>query len=86
VPYQFTDQGLAMQDEITRFMDDHIYPNEEAYYFELGPAGYPPVMRQVEGGRQGAASVESVPAPSRAGRARDEVVQSRLRPGVGGVG
>ena len=40
-----------MQDEVKRFMDDHIYPNEEEYYAqseEVGPAGYPPIMEKLK--------------------------------------
>ena len=31
MPYEFTAKGLAMQDEVKSFMDDHIYPNEAEY-------------------------------------------------------
>src|SRR3984957_6725393 len=47
MPYSFTDAGLAMQQEVNRFLDDHIYPNEAEYHEqqeEVGPAGYPPIM------------------------------------------
>jgi acyl-CoA dehydrogenase len=51
VPYQFTDQGLAMQEDVKHFMDDHIYPNEEEYYSELeevGYNGYPPILDKLK--------------------------------------
>ena len=51
MPYQFTEQGLAMQEEVKRFMDDHIYPNEAEYYEELkevGPNVYPPIMDKLK--------------------------------------
>ncbi|MHB1786753.1 MAG: acyl-CoA dehydrogenase family protein [Acidimicrobiales bacterium] len=51
MPYSFTDTGLAMQDTVSRFMRDHIYPNEEVYYAELGevgPDGYPPVLDKLK--------------------------------------
>ncbi len=51
MPYQFSDTGIALQDEVRRFMDDHIYPNEQAYEEEradVGPDGYPPVMDKLK--------------------------------------
>ena len=51
MPYQFSDEGLAMQETVKSFMDDHIYPNEEAYLTqleELGPDGYPPVLDKLK--------------------------------------
>ncbi|HZU73215.1 MAG TPA: acyl-CoA dehydrogenase family protein [Acidimicrobiales bacterium] len=51
MPYQFSDQGLAVQSAVARFMDDLIYPNEERYYSELGELGtdaYPPVMEKLK--------------------------------------
>jgi acyl-CoA dehydrogenase len=51
VPYQFTEQGLAMQEDVKHFMDDHIYPNEEEYYSELdevGHNGYPPILDKLK--------------------------------------
>jgi acyl-CoA dehydrogenase len=47
VPYEFTKQGLEVQESVRRFMDETIAPNEETYYRELeevGPHGYPPVL------------------------------------------
>jgi acyl-CoA dehydrogenase len=51
MPYQFTEQGLAMQDDVKAFMADHIYPNEAEYYAELdeiGPTGYPPILDKLK--------------------------------------
>jgi acyl-CoA dehydrogenase len=51
MPYSFTDAGLAMQDTISHFMRDHVYPNEEVYYAQLeevGPDGYPPVLDKLK--------------------------------------
>jgi acyl-CoA dehydrogenase len=51
MPYAFTDAGLAMQQDVRRFLDDHIYPNEEEYHrqqAEVGPAGYPPIMDKLK--------------------------------------
>ena len=51
MPYQFTNEGLAMQEEVRHFMDDHIYPNEVEYYTQLeevGPNGYPPVLDKLK--------------------------------------
>jgi acyl-CoA dehydrogenase len=51
MPYQYTEHGLAVQEEVRRFMDSYIYPNEETYYRELAdaPDGYPPVMDKLRG-------------------------------------
>ncbi len=51
MPYSFTDAGLAMQAEVQRFLDDHIYPNEVEYHEqcqEVGPTGYPPLMDKLK--------------------------------------
>ena len=51
MPYEFTREGRAVQDEVRRFMDDHIYPNEAEYYEQLdevGPTGYPPIMDKLK--------------------------------------
>ena len=51
MPYAFTDAGLAMQSEVGRFLDDHIYPNEAEYHrqcLEVGPTGYPPIMEKLK--------------------------------------
>ena len=46
MPYQFTEQALAMQDDVKQFMDDHIYPNEEEYYAEVEPRSASPATRR----------------------------------------
>jgi len=52
VPYEFTEQGIALQGEVKRFMDDHIYPNEAEYeeqYEEVAPHhGYPPILDKLK--------------------------------------
>jgi acyl-CoA dehydrogenase len=51
VPYQFSDNGLAIQAEVKRFLDEHVYPNEQRYYAELeqvGLEGYPPVLDKLK--------------------------------------
>lgn len=51
MPYQFSDQGLRVQDQVRLFMQDHIYPNEDRYHSELldvGPDGYPPVLDKLK--------------------------------------
>jgi acyl-CoA dehydrogenase len=51
MPYLFTDAGLAKQQEVDRFLDDHVYPNEEEYHrqqAEVGPTGYPPLMEKLK--------------------------------------
>ncbi len=47
MPYEFTKEGLAVQEEVKRFMADHIYRNEEEYfrqYHEGGDHSYPPIL------------------------------------------
>jgi acyl-CoA dehydrogenase len=51
MPYEFTNRGLEIQDEVRRFMDHVIYPNEETYYAQLeqvGPEGYPPILDKLK--------------------------------------
>lgn len=51
MPYEFSEQGQHLQKEVRRFLDDHIYPNEERYYTEaaeVGPTGYPPIMDKLK--------------------------------------
>ncbi|MBA4180240.1 MAG: acyl-CoA dehydrogenase [Anaerolinea sp.] len=47
MPYEFTQEGLARQADVVRFMDEHIYPNEAEFarqYHALGDHSYPPIM------------------------------------------
>ena len=49
--YEFTPKGLAMQDEVKQFMNDHIYPNEAEYSastHELGEHSYPPILDKLK--------------------------------------
>ncbi|MHB8334810.1 MAG: acyl-CoA dehydrogenase family protein [Acidimicrobiales bacterium] len=51
MPYEFTQKGLEIQEEVRRFMEHTIYPNEEVYEEQLaqvGPDGYPPVMNKLK--------------------------------------
>ena len=51
MPYEFTQQGLAMQEEVKQFMADHIYPNEVEYFEqmeEVGQHGYPPILDKLK--------------------------------------
>jgi acyl-CoA dehydrogenase len=51
MPYAFSDAGLAIQQQVQDFMDDHVYPNEQEYHEQreqVGPNGYPPVMDKVK--------------------------------------
>lgn len=51
MPYQFSDEGLAIHAEVRRFLDEYIYPNEQRYYAELekiGPDGYPSVLDELK--------------------------------------
>ena len=89
MPYSFTDAGLAMQQDVKRFLDDHIYPNEQEYYEqqeEVGPSGYAAHHGQAQGRGPRAGPVEPVPAPPGAGRARDQALESRLCADLRGAG
>lgn len=52
MPYEFTEQGVALQGEVKRFMDDHIYPNEaeydEQYEEVVAHHGYPPILDKLK--------------------------------------
>ncbi|MDA8045658.1 MAG: acyl-CoA dehydrogenase family protein [Actinomycetota bacterium] len=50
MPYQFSPEGVAVQEQVRRFMDTFIHPNEERYYSEreASPDGYPPVMDKLK--------------------------------------
>jgi acyl-CoA dehydrogenase len=51
MPYAFTDAGLAIQEQVRDFMDDHVYPNEQEYHEQreqVGPNGYPPIMDKIK--------------------------------------
>jgi acyl-CoA dehydrogenase len=52
MPYEFTKQGLEVQQSVRHFMEHVIYPNEATYYTQLGevgPDGYPPVLDKLKG-------------------------------------
>lgn len=52
MPYEFTERGIALQEEVGRFLDDHIYLNEAEFYEqreEVGETGYPPIMDKLKG-------------------------------------
>ncbi|HET9731669.1 MAG TPA: acyl-CoA dehydrogenase family protein [Acidimicrobiales bacterium] len=52
MPYQFSPSGLEIQEQVRRFMDDHIYPSEERYYAELAEMAQdeiPPVLEKLKG-------------------------------------
>ena len=47
MPYEFTAEGLALQEEVKKFMDEYIYPNEEEYYRQYHAGAdhsYPPIL------------------------------------------
>ncbi len=51
MPYEFSQQGLEMHEEVRRYMDSVILPNEQTYYDQLasvGPDGYPPVLDKLK--------------------------------------
>jgi acyl-CoA dehydrogenase len=55
MPYEFTKQGLEVQESVRQFLDQTVYPNEETYYTqlgELGPDGYPPVLDKLKAAAQ----------------------------------
>ena len=51
MPYEFTKKGLETQEEVRRFMEHTIYPNEEIFekqLEEVGPDGYPPILDKLK--------------------------------------
>jgi len=51
VPYEFSERGLAVREQVRAFMDELVVPNEERYYAELtevGLHGYPPVLDELK--------------------------------------
>ena len=51
MPYQFSPEGLEVQETVKRFMESVIAPNEETYYSQLeevGIDGYPPVLEKLK--------------------------------------
>ncbi len=50
MPYQFSSAGLTLHEDVRRFMDTFVYPNEDRYYSELehSPDGHPPVMSKLK--------------------------------------
>jgi len=51
MPYEFSKQGLAVQDAVRTFMESVVAPSEETYYQQLeevGGDGYPPVMDKLK--------------------------------------
>ncbi len=51
MPYQFSDRGLAVREQVQAFMHEQVVPNEDRYYAELaevGIEGYPPVLDELK--------------------------------------
>ncbi len=51
MPYEFSEQGLAVQGAVHQFMREYVYPNEPLYYRQLqdaGPQGSPPVLDKLK--------------------------------------
>jgi len=51
MPYEFTETGRRMRDDVVRFMDEEIYPAEPTYHAqraEVGLLGYPPIMDELK--------------------------------------
>ena len=51
MPYEFSTQGLEVQEAVRTFMESVITPNEETYYRQLeevGVDGYPPVLDKLK--------------------------------------
>jgi acyl-CoA dehydrogenase len=49
--HPFSAEGLRVQEEVRRFMDSLVYPNEDRFYEELeevGTDGYPPVLAKLK--------------------------------------
>lgn len=51
MPYEFSSEGLEVQETVKQFMEHVIAPNEETYYSQLqevGADGYPPVLDKLK--------------------------------------
>ena len=51
MPYQFTEQGVKVQEQVRSFMDDFIYPAEAEYHQqmeELGSNAYAPILDKLK--------------------------------------
>jgi acyl-CoA dehydrogenase len=51
MPYEFTKKGIETQEEVRRFMETTIYPNEEIFekqLEEVGSDGYPPILDELK--------------------------------------
>jgi acyl-CoA dehydrogenase len=50
MPYQFSEIGLELQEQVRRYMEAFVYPNEELYYLQLEGSidGYPQVMEKLK--------------------------------------
>jgi len=51
MPYEFTKKGIETQEEVRRFMEATIYPNEEIFekqLEEVGSDGYPPILDKLK--------------------------------------
>jgi acyl-CoA dehydrogenase len=51
MPYEFTKKGIETQEEVRRFMETTIYPNEEIFdkqLEEVGSDGYPPILDKLK--------------------------------------
>ena len=47
MPYEFSPEGVALQERVRAFMEAHIYPNEAEYYRQYREGGdhsYPPIL------------------------------------------
>jgi acyl-CoA dehydrogenase len=55
MPYEFTSQGLKVQESVRQFMEETILPHEQTYYAQLdevGQDGYPPVLDKLKSAAQ----------------------------------
>jgi acyl-CoA dehydrogenase len=50
MPYQFSPEGSALHEQVRRFMEAFVYPNEDGYYSERDNCadGYPPLMDKLK--------------------------------------
>lgn len=51
MPHEVSAEGQRVLESVRRFMDQHVYPNEERFHAELdevGPFGHPPVLEELK--------------------------------------
>ena len=85
--FEYSEKTKQLLARLNAFMDEHIYPNEEAYYRQHDALGdrwqIPPMMEELKAKARARRAVEPLPAGE---RARRRPQQPRLRAALRGDG